>query len=68
MKVSDIVKIVRSCDLTESKLEELIGRDAIVTEVKENGSWVRLFGGAYEGEDEWFIPKISLKKNNKIIF
>lgn len=61
------VKIVRSPELTDLKLNELDGRFAVVISCltektrKNKGYIVKLMEGKVNGELEWFIPKSSIK-------
>lgn len=66
MKRGQKICISPSVALTELRLEELVGRYATVIEVIEHpngttkGCWVLLDGSLYEGEQEWYIPYISI--------
>ncbi|MGL5691103.1 MAG: hypothetical protein ACRDD8_09805 [Bacteroidales bacterium] len=61
------IKIVRSTELLDCKLLDLVGRTGVITEQltsvnrKNKGYIVKLLGGKYKGELEWFIPKSAVK-------
>lgn len=64
MKPGDTIIILPSVALSNLKLEALIGQTAIIMEVNEidntvKGCWVKL-PGLYLGEQEWYIPYISI--------
>lgn len=67
------VKIVKSSELSELGLSKLVHRVGVIVDdseateghqlkTKPKGHWVRLIGGPFEGEHEWFIPQVSIKK------
>lgn len=65
----DIVTIAASDDLSELKLNNLIGRKGKVVEVlycndrhTVRGVWVELLGEPYLNEQEWYIPSKSIVK------
>ena len=67
MKHGQRICIAPSIALTELKLDNLVGRYAvIINEVKTSsndkvkGCWVALEGLPYEGEQEWYIPFSSI--------
>lgn len=70
-KEGEIVSIVKSYELEEMKLVNLIGEKGIITSScmnnsKDNrGYWVRLLGANYMGDTEWFIPYTSINIANK---
>ena len=55
------VTVVKSAELHEIKLDNLIGKKGEVVEERPNGCWVK-FNEKYLGEHEWFIPSSSIKK------
>lgn len=61
LSIDDIVTIIPSVALSALKLDALCKRHGKVTEVKQNGCWVRL-DEEYMDELEWYIPNISLVK------
>lgn len=66
MKVDQEITIIPSVDLTELRLDDLVGRKATLVEEdllpKHLGWWVALVDGEYLGEREWFIPLNSIFK------
>ena len=64
MKPNDYITIIPSAALEALKLNELIGRKATLVEEgltpRHLGWWVRLEGEPYLGEQEWFIPIMSI--------
>lgn len=65
----DIVTIAASEELSEMKLNDLIGRKGKVAEVlyckdgrTVRGAWVELLGKPYLNEQEWYIPNKSIVK------
>lgn len=64
MKANNEITIIPSSELTAMRLDELVGRKAILVEEdlqpKHYGWWVSLIGPEYLGEREWFIPLASI--------
>lgn len=66
MKKDDIVTIIPSVTLTETRLEDLIGREGTIVELcyrKDGtirGAWISLIGDPYLDEQEWYIPSNSI--------
>ena len=66
MKINDIVTIIPSITLTETRLEDLIGREGTIVELcyrKDGtirGAWISLIGDPYLDEQEWYIPSDSI--------
>lgn len=66
MKKESKIKITASDELSECRLDDLAGREAVVDEIlyTKNGSikgcWVTLVGSPYLGEPEWYIPVNSI--------
>ena len=65
----DQVRIIESPELHELGIPGMIGREAMVLDPvfskstgRETGSWVRMLGGDFDGESEWFIPVMSLHR------
>ena len=62
----DMITITASQELSELKLEPLIGRRGKIIEMLHHkdgtcrGAWVSLEGSPYLNESEWFIPTQSL--------
>lgn len=64
-----MITIAASGELSELKLNSLIGRKGKVTEVlyckdghTVRGAWVVLEGAPYLNEQEWYIPAKSISK------
>lgn len=68
MDIKDKVTIIPSVTLTETKLDDLIGREGTIVELcyrkdgTVRGAWVSLIGEPYQGEQEWYIPSNSFVK------
>jgi hypothetical protein len=66
MKKGNRMVITPSKELSEMKLDELCGREAIIDEIlnsenrRTKGCWVKLVRCPFEGETEWFIPVNSI--------
>lgn len=66
MKNGDIITIIPSAALSEMRMEELVNRKAIINEIhcsnsnQIKGCWVTLIGAPFRGEQEWYIPYISI--------
>jgi hypothetical protein len=66
MKKGKEITIIRSVALENLGLGELSGRKATVIEAKRSksgdvkGCWVSLIGRPFDGEQEWYIPYISI--------
>lgn len=62
------VEITASWELNELKLKDLVGRMGVVYQDltqptrRNKGYMVRLAGGSYQDEAEWFIPEVSVKE------
>lgn len=73
LKNGSRVKIASSPELYELKLSDLVGRFGIVYEDltsnkrKNKGYMIKLAGGEFEGETEWFIPESSVTELNEPI-
>lgn len=64
MKPGDTIIVLPSIALSNLKLDALIGQTATIIQVNRIGStvkgcWVKL-PGLYLGEQEWYIPYISV--------
>lgn len=55
------ITVIGSEELHQLKLDDLIGKQGKVVEEHRNGCWVN-FNVKYLGEQEWFIPFSSIKK------
>ncbi|PWB10498.1 MULTISPECIES: hypothetical protein [Bacteroidales] len=66
MKQNQEITIIPSIALQELRLNDLIGRKAVLVEEdllpKHLGWWVSLIGEDYLGEREWFIPLSSISE------
>ena len=66
MKPNQKITIIPSFVLQELRLNDLIGREAVLVEEdllpKHLGWWVALIGEEYMGEREWFIPLSSISE------
>lgn len=66
MKQNQEITIIPSIALQELRLNDLIGRKAVLVEEdllpKHLGWWVSLIGEEYLGEREWFIPLSSISE------
>lgn len=64
MNTGQKITIIPSFALQELRLDDLVGREAILVEEdllpKHLGWWVALIGEEYLGEREWFIPLSSI--------
>lgn len=64
MNTGQKITIIPSFALQELRLDDLVGREAILVEEdllpKYLGWWVALIGEEYLGEREWFIPLSSI--------
>lgn len=70
LRKGDTVTIVHSNDLAELELEELVGKEAIVTCIVRKGHRVRgvylvPMAGRYKRQ-EWFVPIQSIKSKAAI--
>lgn len=66
MKLHTKITIIPSRALGLYCLERLVGREGVVVENRYDsegtykGSWVKLDGAPYRGEQEWYIPRDSI--------
>jgi len=65
--VGEKVNIIKSYELSDWHLTDLINRQGIIVETKmdnhtdNRGYWVRLLGSKFMGQQDWFIPYTSIK-------